>query len=226
MSSFWISARFRNDAVLVRCDASGQPQADEGGFVDFAYKPGGRTYRSRLDRFAFPDGARPIEAPDGGRAPGSTTQASQKGRAGAPASGGMRQGEDVLQIWTDGACTGNPGPAGAGALIRERGELVHEISEYLGEGTNNIAELMAILLGLQAVTNRDRPIDVMTDSSYCVGLLTKNWKAKANQELIAEVRGEVAKFSDLRFVKVPGHAGVPDNERADELAREAILARP
>ena len=138
----------------------------------------------------------------------------------------MRQGDHILQVWTDGACTGNPGPAGAGALIRESGQVVHEISEYLGEGTNNIAELMAILLGLQAVDDRERPIDLMTDSSYCIGLLTKNWKAKANQELIAQVRGEVAKFKDLRFVKVPGHAGVPDNERADELAREAILARP
>ena len=66
----------------------------------------------------------------------------------------------------------------------------------------------------------------MTDSSYCIGVLSKGWKAKANQELIAELRGEVSRFSDLRFVKVPGHAGVPDNERVDELAREAILARP
>ena len=226
MSAFWISARFRNDSVLVRCDASGTPQADEGGFVDFAYKPGGRTYRSRLDKFAFPDGAKPMEAPDGGRAPGSTGQGAKKSSKGSPVAGGMRQDENVLQVWTDGACTGNPGPAGAGALIRERGEVVHEISQYLGEGTNNIAELMAILLGLQYVTDPTRAIDVMTDSSYCVGLLTKNWKAKANQELIAELRTEVAKFTDLRFVKVPGHAGVPDNERADELAREAILARP
>ena len=225
MSSFWISARFRNDEVLVRCDSSGKPQADEGGFVDFAYKPGGRTYRSRLDRFAFPDNAQLVEAPDGGPAPGSTGQgASPKSNRG-PVAGGMRQDENVLQVWTDGACSGNPGPAGAGALIRERGTVVHEISQYLGEGTNNVAELMAILLGLQFVSDRTRAIDVMTDSSYCVGLLTKNWKAKANQELIAELRSEVAKFTDLRFVKVPGHAGVPDNERADELAREAILAR-
>lgn len=226
MSAFWISARFRNDEVLVRCYATGKPQADEGGFVDFAYKPGGRTYRSRLDKFAFPDNARPLEAPDGGRAPGSTSQGSSGKKQGGPVSGGMRQDENVLQVWTDGACTGNPGPAGAGALIREGGTVVHEISEYLGEGTNNIAELMAILLGLKAVPDRTRAIDVMTDSSYCVGLLTKNWKAKKNQELIAELRREVATFTDLRFVKVPGHAGVPDNERADELAREAILARP
>ena len=226
MSAFWISARFRNDEVLVRCDAAGKPQSDEGGFVDFSYKPGGRTYRSRLDKFAFPDNARPVEAPDGGRAPGSTAQGGSTKSSRGPVAGGMRQDENVLQLWTDGACSGNPGPAGAGALIRERGTIVHEISEYLGQGTNNVAELMAILLGLQAVSDRARAVDVMTDSSYCIGVLTKNWKAKANQELIAELRTEVAKFTDLRFVKVPGHAGVPDNERADELAREAILARP
>jgi ribonuclease HI len=138
----------------------------------------------------------------------------------------MRQDDSVLQLWTDGACSGNPGPAGAGALIREGGEIVHQISEYLGEGTNNIAELMAILLGLRAVGDRSRSIDLMTDSSYCIGVLSKGWKAKANQELIAELRAEVSRFSDLRFVKVAGHAGVPDNERVDELAREAILARP
>lgn len=225
MSAFWISARFRNDGVLVRCDSSGKPQADEAGFVDFAYKPGGRTYRSRLDKFAFPDNARPVAAPDGGRAPGSNAQGASGKTNRGPAAGAMRQDENVLQVWTDGACSGNPGPAGAGALIRERGTIVHEISKYLGEGTNNIAELMAILLGLQAIEDRARAIDVMTDSSYCVGLLTKNWKAKANQELIAEIRSVVAQFTDLRFVKVPGHAGVPDNERADELAREAITSR-
>jgi ribonuclease HI len=223
MPAFWIAARFRSDDVLVRCDPGGKPEADAGGFVDFAYKPGGRTYRSRLDRFAFPDGAKVVEASDGGRAPGAT-------QGTAPAAGaqpaGMRQDDSVLQLWTDGACTGNPGPAGAGALIREGGEIVHQISEYLGEGTNNIAELMAILLGLRAVGDRSRSIDLMTDSSYCIGVLSKGWKAKANQELIAELRAEVSRFSDLRFVKVAGHAGVPDNERVDELAREAILARP
>ena len=100
---------------MVRCDAQGRPDADQGGFVDFAYHPGGRTYRSRLDRFAFPDGAKPFEAADGGRAPGANSQGSDGKRPKKASGGGMRQDDSVLQIWTDGACTGNPGPAGAGA---------------------------------------------------------------------------------------------------------------
>ena len=127
-----------------------------------------------------------------------------------------------MQLWTDGACTGNPGPAGLGVLYRYQGE-VREVSEYLGHGTNNIAELTAILRGLQLVEDSGTPVDVMTDSAYCHGLLTKSWKAKKNQELVAELRAEARRFGDLRIVKVPGHSGVPDNERADELATGAIV---
>ena len=61
------------------------------------------------------------------------------------------------------------------------------------------------------------------DSGYAIGLLEKGWKAKANQELVAHVRKRVAAVPNLEFVKVPGHAGVPENERCDELARTAIL---
>ena len=67
------------------------------------------------------------------------------------------------------------------------------------------------------------PVDVMTDSSYCIGLLTKGWKAKANQDLVARLRAKMSEFSDVRMIKVKGHAGIPENERADELAREAIV---
>ena len=103
-----------------------------------------------------------------------------------------------------------------------------EAYEYLGTGTNNIAELTAILRGLEIVKSRgadalNGPVDVLTDSSYCIGLLTKGWKAKKNQALIADLRACVAEFGDLRLLKVPGHAGVPLNERADELARQAIV---
>jgi ribonuclease HI len=65
---------------------------------------------------------------------------------------------------------------------------------------------------------------VHTDSQYAIGVLQKGWKAKANQELVARVRAVLA-TRDVRLVYVPGHSGVPLNERADELARESILAR-
>ena len=100
-----------------------------------------------------------------------------------------------------------------------------ELSENLGEGTNNIAQLTAILRGLALVDDPAAPVYVMTDSEYCIGLLGKGWKAKKNQELVAELRRAIAHFTDLRLIKVPGHAGVEGNERADELAREAITER-
>jgi ribonuclease HI len=131
---------------------------------------------------------------------------------------------DAIQVWTDGACTGNPGPAGLGVVIIDGSHRV-ELSEYLGEGTNNIAELMAILRGLESVKDKQRPVVVYTDSAYSIGCITKPWKPKKNVELIDELRQIARGFSDLRFVKVAGHAGIPLNERVDQLARDAITRR-
>ena len=103
-----------------------------------------------------------------------------------------------------------------------------ELGEYLGVGTNNIAELTAIdrALDLAATTRRTRArVRIYTDSAYSIGVLSKGWKAKANQELIARMRRALAGFPDVEFVKVSGHAGVPENERCDELARNAITGR-
>jgi ribonuclease HI len=115
---------------------------------------------------------------------------------------------------------------GIGVVVLDNGAR-KELGEYLGTGTNNIAELVAIERGLDIaaqVTNGDRarPMRVYSDSSYAIGLLDKGWKAKANQELVARIRKVVAAYSRLSFVKVAGHAGVPENERCDELARVAI----
>jgi ribonuclease HI len=98
-----------------------------------------------------------------------------------------------------------------------------EAYDYLGEATNNVAELTAVLHAL-AVIPQEAPALVHTDSQYAIGVLTKGWKAKANVELIASIKAAL-KGRPVRFVYVPGHAGVPLNERADELAREAIRVR-
>jgi ribonuclease HI len=100
-----------------------------------------------------------------------------------------------------------------------------EISEFLGDGTNNIAELTAIQRGLEAIRSPARPVRVYTDSSYSIGVLSKGWKAKANQALIATIKQDMLRFPNLTFVKVSGHAGVVENERCDELARNAITDR-
>ncbi len=132
--------------------------------------------------------------------------------------------ENAICIYTDGACSGNPGPAGIGVVMQYKGNC-KEISRYLGTGTNNIAELEAIRAGLLAVKNRKLPVVVFTDSSYALGLLTKGWKAKQNQTLVAEIRELVSSFQQIRFVKVKGHAGHPENERADRLAVASLTGK-
>lgn len=128
----------------------------------------------------------------------------------------------AIHAWTDGACTGNPGPMGIGVVLIS-GTHRKEISEYLGPvGTNNIAELTAILRALESVKDRKRPIVIYSDSAYAIGLLSMGWKAKANKELVEKIRQFLRMFPDVQFVKVAGHAGVPENERCDELARAAI----
>ena len=112
-------------------------------------------------------------------------------------------------------------PAGLGVVYID-GKERQELSEYLGEGTNNIAELTAIERGLQLVQDRSRPVAVYTDSSYSIGVVSKNWKAKANVELVARIRALAAQFKQLTFVKVAGHSGIVENERTDELATGAV----
>ena len=115
---------------------------------------------------------------------------------------------------------------GIGVVAIDGGKR-RELGEYLGVGTNNIAELTAIdrALDLAGDDLGKRPVRIYTDSAYSIGVLSKNWKAKANQELIARMRRRLAGLSNIEFVKVSGHAGVPENERCDELARDAITGR-
>ncbi|MBU1535824.1 ribonuclease HI [Myxococcota bacterium] len=133
----------------------------------------------------------------------------------------MAPSKDPIIIYTDGACSGNPGPAGVGVFLSYRG-IKRFISEYLGEATNNIAELTALLRAFEVIKDPDLPVIVYTDSSYAIGVLTQGWKAKKNKELIDYVKQAMARLTRLRIEKVEGHAGIPGNECADELARKAI----
>jgi ribonuclease HI len=126
-----------------------------------------------------------------------------------------------IVAYTDGASSGNPGPAGIGVVLRF-GTHEKEISRYIGIATNNVAELMAIKAALEAVRSPEIPIRLYTDSRYCLGLLSLGWKAKQNEQLVAAIRKLMKRFKDVKILKVEGHAGIPDNERADRLAREAV----
>jgi ribonuclease HI len=129
--------------------------------------------------------------------------------------------KEGILIFTDGASSGNPGPAGIGVVMRF-GKYEKEISEYIGLATNNIAELKAIQAGLQAVKKTDLPVWIFTDSRYAYGVLTLGWKAKANREMVRSIKKTMMKFKNLKIVKVKGHAGDAGNERADFLATSAI----
>jgi ribonuclease HI len=218
--------RFKGEMVYVHTDESGRPVLDSAGRAEMKYRESdSKSYRPHASNLIPDDGPPPSAvyraakdaAPASGN--GSAPAAVKKPRPKA-APGGA-----AVEIWTDGACSGNPGPMGIGVVVID-GAHRKEKGEYLGIGTNNIAELTAVERGIDLVgaVGADKRLRVYTDSSYVIGVLSKGWKAKANQELIAKLKRKLAPLN-LDFVKVAGHAGVPENERCDELAREAITGR-
>ena len=134
-----------------------------------------------------------------------------------------RRRPDAILAFTDGACSGNPGPAGIG-IVLVCGSRRKEISEYIGEATSNVAELSAVVRALSTIKDRGRHVILHTDSEYAIGAFTRTWKIRANKQLIEQARALAATFTNLRFEWIPGHAGIAENERCDVLARAAIQA--
>lgn len=137
-----------------------------------------------------------------------------------------------VAIWTDGACSGNPGPGGWGAILKY-GDVLKESSGGEALTTNNRMELMAAISALESL-KRPCGVDVYTDSSYVRGGITQwlaGWKRNGwktadkkpvkNVELWQRLE-EAADRHDIVWHWVKGHAGDPMNERADELAREGM----
>lgn len=212
----WKRMRFRNHKVWMATDAKQTPLI-ENGKVLVKYQ-----LEQPHEYWVFPASVQQVDSDESvapTQAPKQTKRAAPKPPKEKPITDEDRK--KSITIHTDGACSGNPGPAGIGVVMRYQDKL-KEISRHIGQGTNNIAELEAIKAGLLAVKNRTLPVILFTDSSYALGLLTQGWKAKQNTALVEEVRAIVAKFKHLRIVKVKGHAGDPDNERADRLAVRAI----
>ncbi len=140
-----------------------------------------------------------------------------------------------VEIYTDGACSGNPGPGGWGAVMRWRG-LEKELSGGEAETTNNRMELMAAIRTLESL-QRAVAVDLYTDSTYVrdgitkwlAGWKTRGWKTAGkkpvkNQDLWQRLE-HATQGHDIRWHWVRGHSGHPENERADELARKAIPGR-
>ena len=124
----------------------------------------------------------------------------------------------MIDIYTDGACLGNPGPGGWGAVIIEDG-IKRTLSGADESTTNNRMEMLAVIQGLASVPESE-PVTVFSDSQYVVNTMTRGWKRKANQDLWDRLDAEVAAHRvEWRWVR--GHTGDPGNEEADSLATDA-----
>ncbi len=214
----WIEAVLRGQRVLARARADGA-LAVEGGRVEIRYRPNdGRAYRAAAGNLQVAPGAQLLA---------DETCSSINTERVPPAGGPQDLRQHVSDRWcayADGACSGNPGPAGCGVVLVSPDGKMHEGFEYLGEATNNIAELTAILRALEWTPSSATGLTVHTDSQYSIGVLQRGWKAKANQELVRLAKESVTERR-AHLVYVPGHRGVPLNERADELARKAVETR-
>lgn len=146
----------------------------------------------------------------------------------------MSASEEMVDIYTDGACRGNPGPGGWGALLIN-GERERELSGAESATTNNRMELLAVINALRALKRRVSA-RVYTDSQYVRLGMTEwltGWKARGwrtadrkpvkNQDLWEQL-DELAAGHDIEWHWVKGHSGVPGNERCDQLANAAIDA--
>jgi ribonuclease HI len=232
----WVRALLRGQKVFARADESGRLVADAGR-VEVRYKPNdGRKYGAREDNLTVMAGEILPDETCGDAEAVEKKEAAEKTTKGAPSTSDERKAAAKVAheqappppagqviAYADGACTGNPGPAGLGVWIVDGSRHI-ELSEYLGEGTNNIAELTAILRAVSEVPV-DVTMTVYTDSQYAIGVLQKGWKAKANQVLVADVKRALALRKKTKLVYVPGHSGVSGNERADQLARDAVRSR-
>ena len=138
-----------------------------------------------------------------------------------------------VTIYADGACSGNPGPGGYGAII-VYGKHRKELSGGESATTNNRMEMMGVLAGLEALKMRCE-VEVVSDSKYVVDAISKGWavgwkkngwtksnKAPALNADLWERMLSLLEKHQVKFRWVKGHSGHPENERCDELARTAI----
>jgi len=134
----------------------------------------------------------------------------------------------MIEIFTDGASSGNPGPGGYGVILRS-GKHYKELSQGYRKTTNNRMELLAVIKGLEALKNINQTVTIYSDSKYVIDAIEKRWvygwlqkgfKDKKNKDLWLRYL-EISKLHLIKFIWVRGHAGHPENERCDELAVNA-----
>lgn len=131
----------------------------------------------------------------------------------------------MIEIFTDGASSGNPGPGGYGVVLRA-GQHYKEISAGFRKTTNNRMELLAVIIGLEALKKPGQDVVIYSDSKYVVDAVEKKWvfgwvnkgfAGKKNKDLWLRFL-QLYKLHNVRFQWVKGHAGHPENERCDRMA--------
>ena len=130
-----------------------------------------------------------------------------------------------IYLYTDGASSGNPGPGGYGVVLK-CGAHCKELSGGFAQTTNNRMELLAVIVGLEAVRWDNAEVHVYSDSSYVVNAINKNWLDGWQRKGFAKVKNpdlwmrflNVYKKHRVAFHWIKGHAGHPENERCDALA--------
>ncbi|MBW1989171.1 MAG: ribonuclease HI [Deltaproteobacteria bacterium] len=219
----WVRLVFKGDKVWVKEKAPGTPLVADGkATIRYSLEPG-HDYEYQVPASSL----KPLSAwqPKGKRrAPAKKKPAGGAGRkAHGPSSAPdpSELPENAIVVYTDGAARGNPGPAGLGVVLWYK-DRQKTISEYLGETTNNVAELSAIDRALSAIKKPNLPVRLYTDSKYAHGVLFAGWKAKKNVELVERIKRKAKRFPDLKAFWVRGHAETRGNELADALANRAI----
>jgi len=135
-----------------------------------------------------------------------------------------------ITLYTDGAARGNPGPGGYGVVLLS-GKLRKELSHGYKKTTNNRMELLAVIVGLEALKIDNSNVNIFTDSKYVADAVEKGWvfiwekkgfKKKKNPDLWRRFL-KIYRKHRVKFTWVKGHANIPENERCDRLAVEASL---
>lgn len=138
----------------------------------------------------------------------------------------------MIEIFTDGASSGNPGPGGYGVILRS-GDHYKELSAGYRKTTNNRMELLAVIIGLEAIKKPGQEVIIYSDSRYIIDAIEKKWvygwlkkgfAGKKNKDLWLRLM-DVYNKHNVQFKWVKGHAGHIENERCDELAVEAYTRR-
>ncbi len=131
----------------------------------------------------------------------------------------------MIEIYTDGAASGNPGPGGYGVILRS-GKHYKEISAGFRMTTNNRMELLAVIVGLNSIKSPGQEVTIFSDSKYVIDSVDKKWvfgwvktgfKGKKNHDLWIQFLA-VYRQHQVKFVWIKGHNNHPENERCDELA--------